>query len=374
MRRPQNAIFGPNKFKLGLFSPNCSGGMAATTVPERWSARWEDNLKLAHLADAAGIEFILPIARWAGYGGKTDFQGESLETITWSAGLLAQTSSISVFATAHTSFTHPLVAAKQFATIDHIAGGRFGLNIVCGWNKPEYDMFGKDLPDAHDDRYRYGQSWWDVIQKAWSSDDGFDWQDEYFTISQGRCTPKPVGRTLPPIMNAGSSDQGRDFAARNCDVLFTVMVDLESGADTVRTWQARAQSDYQRTLEVYTTTYVVCRPSTKEAEDYHHYYAVENADTEAAERLMELMGMHAQSFPVDQIEALRTQFAAGHGVYPLIGDPDTVADKIEQISNAGFAGSTITFVNYVDEFPYFVQEVLPRLEQKGLRVPFVPKS
>ena len=371
MRRPQNAIFGPNKFKLGLFSPNCSGGMAATTVPERWTASWEDNLTLAKMADAAGIEFILPIARWTGYGGKSDFQGESLETITWSAGLLAQTSNITVFATAHTSFTHPLVAAKQFATIDHIAGGRFGLNIVCGWNKPEYDMFGKELPDLHDDRYSYGQSWWDVIREAWSCDDTFDWQDEFFTINQGRCTPKPIDRTLPPIMNAGSSEQGRDFAARNCDVLFTVMVDLESGADTVKTWRARAQAQYQRALEVYTTTYVVCRPTTKEAEEYHHYYGVENADWEAAERLMELMGMHAQSFPVDQIEALRTQFAAGHGVYPLIGDPDTVADRIEQIAAAGFTGATITFVNYVDELPFFVQEVLPRLEKKGLRVPFV---
>ena len=90
MRRPENTMFNQNRFKLGIFSPNCAGGMAATRVPERWDASWENNLRLAELADEAGIEFLLPIARWTGYGGESDFQGDSLETITWSAGLLAR--------------------------------------------------------------------------------------------------------------------------------------------------------------------------------------------------------------------------------------------------------------------------------------------
>jgi len=369
MRRPDNALFNRNPFKLGLFSPNCSGGMAVTTVPERWVASWENNRALALMAEECGLEFLLPIARWTGYGGETDFQGESLETVTWAAGLLAATRRMTVFATAHTAFTHPLVAAKQFATIDHIAAGRFGLNIVCGWNKPEYDMFCMHLPDAHVDRYRYGQSWWDLIRTAWEADADFDWSDDFFTVRNARCTPKPVGRTLPPIMNAGSSDDGRDFAARNCDVLFTVMVDLASGADTVRQWQRIARERYARELGIFTTTYVVCRPTRREAEDYHRHYAVDHADHVAVERLMSLMGMHAQSFPRDMIAALRTNFAAGHGVYPLVGDPDTVADGLAAIAAAGFGGASLAFVDYLAELPYFAAEVLPRLEAKGLRVP-----
>ncbi len=369
MRRPDNAMFNRNRFKLGLFSPNCAGGMAATRVPERWRATWQNNLELARLADAAGLEFLLPIARWTGYGGETDFQGDSLETITWAAGLLAATSRISVFATAHTAFTHPLVAAKQFATIDHIGAGRFGLNVVCGWNQPEYEMFGLELPQAHGARYRYGQAWLDVIRTAWQTDGEFDWDDEFFTLRHASCLPKPVGGTLPPIMNAGSSDEGREFAARNCDFLFTVMVDPDSGADVVRRMQGMARERYQRELGVFTTTYVVCRPSDAEAEEYHRHYAVEHADRDAVERLMTLQGMHAQSFPREMIDQLRVQFAGGHGVYPLVGSPDTVAAGLERIAAAGFAGSTIAFVNYLDELPYFVAEVLPRLEAKGLRLP-----
>ncbi len=65
-----------------------------------------------------------------------------LETMTWAAGLLAATKNIAVFATIHTAANHPVVVAKQMATIDHISHGRAGLNIVAGWNKPEYEALG----------------------------------------------------------------------------------------------------------------------------------------------------------------------------------------------------------------------------------------
>jgi FMNH2-dependent dimethyl sulfone monooxygenase len=74
-------------FKLGTFSTNCSSGMTPTQAPDRWVNSWDNNLKLAKLLDAAGIDFMLPIARWIGYGGPTDFHGGVLETMTWAAGL-----------------------------------------------------------------------------------------------------------------------------------------------------------------------------------------------------------------------------------------------------------------------------------------------
>lgn len=66
MGRRQSPILGGNALKLGFFSPNCSGGMAVTKVPERWVNNWDNNIALAKLADEAGIEFLLPIARWIG--------------------------------------------------------------------------------------------------------------------------------------------------------------------------------------------------------------------------------------------------------------------------------------------------------------------
>ena len=116
-----------NKLKLGTFSANCSGGMAVTKVEERWDNNWDNNIDLVQQCDEAGIEFMLPIARWIGYGGDTDFHGNVLETVTWAAGLAAHSSKIQVFATVHTAFNHPIVTAKQLATLDQLSGGRIGL-------------------------------------------------------------------------------------------------------------------------------------------------------------------------------------------------------------------------------------------------------
>ena len=151
----KNKMFQKDGFKLGTFSSNCSSGMTVSKAPERWVNSWENNLKLGKMLDEAGMDFILPIARWIGYGGETDFHGSVLETVTWATALLANTKDISVFATIHTAANHPVVVAKQIATMDQIGAGRAGLNIVAGWNKPEYEALGLTLPDDHESRYGY---------------------------------------------------------------------------------------------------------------------------------------------------------------------------------------------------------------------------
>jgi len=85
------AMHSANKLKLGLFGANCSSGRAVTMAEQRWSGNWRDNLTLAHMAEDLGIEFMLPIARWKGYGGDTDYQDTTFEALTWAAGLLAKT-------------------------------------------------------------------------------------------------------------------------------------------------------------------------------------------------------------------------------------------------------------------------------------------
>jgi alkanesulfonate monooxygenase SsuD/methylene tetrahydromethanopterin reductase-like flavin-dependent oxidoreductase (luciferase family) len=366
-----NYVLNSNKLKLGIFSANCSSGMAVTKVKERWVNSWENNVSIAKQADAAGIEFMLPIARWIGYGGETDFHGGVLETITWATGLLANTSNISVFATIHTAFNHPGIIAKQMATMDQIGNGRVGLNIVAGWNKPEYEAFGLDLPQGHDERYARAQEWFDVIKKLWKEDGAFDWEGKYFNLKQIYGRPHPQQPKIP-ILNAAASTEGRRFASQNADFLFTPVFELDQAADSVKEIQALANEQGRDDLGVFTFSNVVCRPTRKEAEEYLEYYANEHADWEAVDYLMALQGMHAQSFTPEALKLYRNRFAAGHGGFPLVGTPDDVADRLEGLSKAGINGTTLSFVDYAQEFPYFAQEVLPRLERKGLRKPFNP--
>lgn len=358
-----------NRLKLGLFSANCSGGLAVTKVPERWPASWDGNKALAVMADCAGLDFLLPIARWRGYGGEGDFQASSLDTNAWAAGLLAVTERITILSTVHTAFTHPVAAAKQFATIDEIGHGRFGVNVVCGWNQPEYRLFGLDLPQEHRERYAYGQEWLDIVRRLWRGEAPFDWHGTYFHIEHATSEPRPWSGSEPIVFNAAASSEGREFAVRNSDVLLTSLVDLRKTRAEVAALKNAATTRHARAVEVIGVSYAVCRPTRREALDYHRYYAEEMADEAAVDRLMTLLGQHAKSFTKEELRQHRIRFAGGHGTYPLLGSPDDIAEELERISATGLSGTTVAFVNYGDEFPYFRDEVLPRLERKGLRLP-----
>ncbi|MCC6008515.1 MAG: LLM class flavin-dependent oxidoreductase [Rhodobacteraceae bacterium] len=359
------AFLSGDHFKLGTFSTNCSSGMTVTKVDQRWDNSWENNLRLGRMLDDAGIDFMLPIARWIGYGGETDFHHNVLETMTWATALVASTRRITVFATMHAAANHPVVVAKQIATADHVGRGRIGLNIVAGWNRPEYEALGLTLPDDHETRYAYAQEWFDVIQKLWTSTERFDWEGRFFNLKGVLGAPRPVdGR--PPIFNAAGSGQGRVFATDNADFLFTPAIDLERSVDEVREIREQAAAK-GRKVGVLTFSHVCCRPTEAEARDYHEWYASQNADWEAVDNLIALQFANAQSFPHDLLALIRDRMAAGHGGYPLIGTPDQVADGIERLAAAGFAGSTLSFLDYAEEFPYFRDEVLPRLVARGLR-------
>lgn len=362
-----NRMFRKNHFKLGTFSTNCSSGMTVTKIPERWDASWKSNLALSQLLDDAGIDFMLPIARWIGYGGETNFHGHVLETMTWASALLAMTKRLSVFATIHTVANHPVVVAKQIATIDHIGQGRAGLNIVAGWNKPEYDALGITLPDDHETRYGYAQEWYDVVRKLWDEPGNFDWDGKYFNLKAVHSDPKPL-RGRVPIINAAGSELGRNFATDNADFLFTPAIDLSRTTEEVEALKEQSMAK-GREVDVLTFSHVVCRPTEKEAKDFVDYFFGQNTDWPAVENLVSLQFAHAQSFPHDLLALIRDRMAMGHGGFPLIGTPEQVADGICALHAAGLGGTTLSFVDYTKEFPYFRDNVLPILEARGLRQP-----
>jgi FMNH2-dependent dimethyl sulfone monooxygenase len=363
----RRAMHGSNKLQIGLFGPNCSSGRAVTLVPERWSGNWPDNKRLAQMSDEAGIDFLLPIGRWKGYGGDTDYQGTTLETITWATGLLANTKHITVFGTVHAPIFNPVVAAKEMVTADHIGEGRFGLNIVVGWNEGEFDMFGVEQRD-HELRYEYAQEWIDVIKMIWSDRENFDFDGKYLHMKSIRGKPKPFSGTRPVIMNAGASATGQAFAVKNCDAFFlqASRTSLDETAGFVRRAQQAAR-DHGREIGCYTVGVVTCKPTKKEAEEYFHHCIVERADWSAVDGILALKNISPQTVPMQEFLLKRSQYAQGMGGLPIVGDPDHVAAQLADLSKAGLTGIAISLVNYIDELPYFCDEVVGRLQRMGLR-------
>jgi FMNH2-dependent dimethyl sulfone monooxygenase len=361
------AMTGRNKLKFGLFGANCSSGRACTTVEERWSGSWDDCLALAKMADRAGLDFMLPVGRWRGWGGTTDYHGATLETITWATALLAHTSRIFAFGTVHAPLFHPLIAAKQLATADHVGSGRFGLNLVCGWNEGEFEMFGVTQRD-HEARYAYAQEWLDVVRACWGPKDDFRFDGEYIQVKDVRSKPKPYGGSRPLIMNAGVSGTGQAFAVKNCDAIFiATSQSIDDICSQIEAIRAKA-NESRRELDVYMTGVITCRPTKKDAEEYHHYVAVERVDWGAVDTVLQFKNITRENTTLQDYEKARRKFANGLSAgYTLVGDPDHIAGEMAKLSRAGVNGVAASFVNYLSELPYFCEEVLPRLERLGVR-------
>jgi len=361
------AMYGRNAFNLGLFCMNASSGRSLTLVPERWPAAWDDNCAVARLADEAGLDFLLPLGRWKGYGGTTNAQGATFEVMTWQAAMLTITRRITVFATVHAPLVNPVAAAKMLVTSDHAGHGRAGLNIVVGWNDDEFEMFGAPQRPV-EDRYPYAQEWIDVVKRIWSSEEPFDFDGEYLKLRAVEGYPKPIGGTRPAMMNAARSDAGLAYAIRNCDAWFRD-VSNESPAETARNVDAFKELALAqgRDMDVYTDAFVVCRPSDKEAQEYYRHTNVENVDWGAIDTVLAKKGIRPETVSAHEFVQARSDYARRMSGKIVVGDPDSVAEQFAVLSRAGIRGMAMNFVNYLSELPYFCQEVLPRMERLGLR-------
>lgn len=355
--------FGRNRFKLGLFGMNCSGGLTMTKADDRWDQSWENNLTAARLADDAGLDFLLPIGRWRGYAGETDTEGVSFETLTWAAGLLSATRNINVCGTLHVAFANPLFSAKQMVTADHIGRGRFALNIVSGWNAGEFAMFGVDMKD-HDSRYAFTEEWVQIVERVWSEDEPFDHEGRFFTLKNVLGKPKPWAGTRPLLISAGNSAAGRAFAARHVDCLFTGIFDLEAVAGEVAT--VRGTPGARADLGVYASGHMVARPTAREAEEYYRYVVYEMGDWEAG-RHAAAIRTKGRETPFDKLKELEARMIGGVGTFPFIGSYDDLAETFRKLSEAGIDGLALGLVNYITDFPHMRDEILPRLERLGLR-------
>ncbi len=355
----------PNRLKIGLFGANASGGTFFTMVPERWEADWAENVRVAQMADEAGVDFLLPLARWKGYGGHSDPGGFSHETIAWASGLLAKTQRIHVFATVHAPLVNPVFAAKQFVTVDHIGEGRLGINIVVGWNEDEFRMFGVDTPPEA--RYPYTREWVDCIRRLWASETEFDYDGDFLKLRGLKGRPAPYGGSRPILLNAGMSQIGQSFAIDCCDGLFTTPPKAEfSDAFTQNIAEVKRRAASKGVAyPVYTYAIVICRPTKGEAEDFHQY-CLDNADLPAVDKMLATREQAGVELPQD-LQERRMSLLKSFGGVRLIGDPDYIAGEFARIAAAGIDGVALILVNQARELPFFLAEVEPRLRRMGLR-------
>ena len=354
-------------FKIGVFCYLHEGGLTMTKIPERWKADWPDIVAMAKLADSAKLDFLLPVARWKGIPGDgLRHRDACYEVLTHAAALAALTSHIAIFSTVHVPVVHPIHAAKAMVTIDHVSRGRSGLNIVCGWDPDDLGMFG--LPRlTHEERYEQGWEWYQIWSKlVVGCRDEFDFDGKFFKNQRGLyAKPGCLQQPMPLVLSAATSQQGREYAVKTSDLLFTVAETLEQATIEIGDIKALAERmGRRRPMAVLGTGYVVCRETRSEAEEFEKYYAETYGDRIATARYA---GLRAQNAHVNDALYTHRRIAAGNAGHRLVGTPQDVAEGLYEMHKAGFAGTTVSFVDFVSELAFFNERVMPIIDRMNIR-------
>ncbi len=203
---------------IGVFIPIGNNGWLISETAPQYKPSFELNKQIVLKAERYGLDFALSMIKLRGFGGKTEFWDHNLESFTLMAGLAAVTSRIKLFATAATLCMPPAIVARMASTIDSISNGRFGLNLVTGWQKPEYSQMGVwPGDDFFAYRYEYLAEYVQVLRELWGSGQS-DFKGRFFQMDDCRLSPRPQADMK--IICAGQSTAGMAFTAQYADYNF----------------------------------------------------------------------------------------------------------------------------------------------------------
>ena len=185
--------------EFGVFLPVANGGWIVSRNTPVLDGGWAQNRDAALIAEAEGFDFVMAMGKWRGFGGDTGHWGHSLEAVTMMAGIAAVTKRVKIWATLHAILHNPAVAAKMIATLDHITGGRAGLNIVAGAYRGEFEQM--DAWDAsldHDARYDLTEEWTQIVKRLWT-EPRVSFQGQVFHVQGLRQRAQTAAAALPDL-------------------------------------------------------------------------------------------------------------------------------------------------------------------------------
>jgi pyrimidine oxygenase len=205
---------------IGVFIPIGNNGWLISTTSPQYKPSFALNRNVVQKAEQYGMEFALSMIKLRGFGGVSEFWDHNLESFTLMAGLAAVTRRIRLYATAATLTIPPAIVARMASTIDSVAPGRFGVNLITGWAKAEYDQMGLWPGDAHfERRYDMLTEYTTILRQLWT-DGRSDFKGEFYTMNDCRLSPRPPAPV--PLVCAGQSTRGMEFAAAFADYNFCV--------------------------------------------------------------------------------------------------------------------------------------------------------
>ncbi|BAP42851.1 xenobiotic compound monooxygenase subunit A [Pseudomonas sp. StFLB209] len=412
------------QLKLGAFLMATGHHVAAwrhPEVPANAGLDIKHYRHLAQVAEAARFDALFvadSVAAATGDIASRMARSDHFEPLTLLSALSAVTERIGLIATATTTYNEPYHVARKFASLDHLSGGRAGWNLVTSDAAAEAQNFGLDEHVGHADRYSRAQEFHQVVTGLWDSwgDDAFtrdkasgeyydparlhvlDHQGEHFRVKG----PLNVARSpqgQPVVVQAGSSEVGRDLAARTAEVVFTAQTSLASAQAFYADLKGRlaAYGRSQDSLKIMPGVLIVVA-ETEEAAKAKFESFQELVEPQVGVALLGRMlgNFDLSGYPLDgplpelpltdsgqrsrqqlltelaarenlNLAQLGRRIAGGRGHYSLIGTPEQIADELQHWFENGAADG---FNVLVPHLPGGLEDVarllVPELQRRGL--------
>jgi pyrimidine oxygenase len=347
---------------VGIFIPIGNNGWMMSETAPQYMPSFELNNTVAQSAERLGYEFVLSMVKLRGFGGSTQFWDHNLESFTLMAGLAATTQRINLFASVALPTLHPAMVARMASTIDDISGGRFGINIVSGWNQSEYAQMGVWPGDwYYERRYDYATEYVQIMKELWSTGVS-DVKGEFFQLDDCRLSPPPKAGSVP-LVCAGQSDRGMQFCAEFGDYQFIIGT---GDLDVVRNDAARlvaASKVSGRDVGVYVLMQITMGDTDADAQATWDRYR-EGADLGAIAFMTGQANLDTSGATAEKITEMKGAFNLNIG--PIVGSHATVAGRLDEIAAIpGVKGVMCVFDDYPKATEEFGTKVMPLMKSRS---------
>jgi pyrimidine oxygenase len=350
--------------QVGVFVPiNNNGWLISENAPQ-YLPSFDLNKQIAVSAEKHGLDFLLSMIKLRGFGGKTQFWEYGLESFTLMAGLAAVTERIKIFATCPTLIIPPAFAARMCNTIDSISHGRFGLNLITGWQPPEYTQMGLWPGEEHfRNRYKMLDEYAGILRELWETGIS-DFKGDYYQMDDCRVLPKPCAEMK--IICAGSSEEGLAFSAKWADYAFC----LGKGVNTPTAFAgnnarlATALEKTGRAVQIFVLMMVIAADTDEEAHAKWQSYNA-GVDVDAISWLAEQGAKDTVNKDTNVRQLAAPEGAVNINMGTLVGSYASIArmlDEMADVPNTG--GVLLTFDDFVEGVEAFGTKIQPLMRSR----------
>src|SRR5262245_51880857 len=348
----------------GVFIPvGNHGWIHSINSPAVEDGSFERILEVTKGAEALGFDFVLSPAIWRGRKGPSRHWMDSLESLVTTSALLQATSRIAVFATIHMTVYHPAIIAKMITTLDQIGRGRVGLNVVTGSSYLDLSHVGLWRDSlSHDERYDLGDEWIKVMKRL-LTEEVVTHKGKFFELNEGTMGPKPS--RLPPLVNAGSSRRGFQFAAENCDIAFITAGPGPDFFQSGKQAKATAREMNKPDLKVHGVVNLIPGDTDSEAQARLDHFE-DGVDLVCLEDIARGYSMNPNDKEVSSrffSGGKRSSVAPGK----LVGSYDTLAKSLAKtVIDSELDGVMLVVPDYVKDLEAIAKKTLTRMKDFGV--------